>query len=339
MRTVLVTGGAGFMGSHLVDQLLDGGAAVRVFDNLSTGSLGNLRQAAERQSRRDGTANGGRLEVVIGDIRDRALLRKALRDVKYIFHLAALPAGATSVVESGDIHAVNVEGTLNLLHGALTEGVWRVVVGSCASVYGSSTTLPVPEDAPLRPSSLFAASKVSAETYCRAFGARHQLDTVMLRYFSVYGSRQRTVRGGALVPRLIEAVRHGHPPGDVEDRTAEDFVAVEDAVNATLAAARAPRVGGRVINIGSGELVSVADVVSILGGLLGTPMAAAVTPKAEGTPRGTCADTTLAAELLDFAPKVSLVAGLARLVRSLVEADEPQPAALAPVGLDDRAGR
>jgi nucleoside-diphosphate-sugar epimerase len=335
MRTVLVTGGAGFIGSHLVDHLLDVGAAVRVFDNLSTGSLGNLRQAAERHSRRDGAMSGGRLEVVIGDIRDRGLLRKALRDVKYIFHLAALPAGASSVVESGDIHAVNVEGTLNLLHGALTEGVWRVVVGSCASVYGSPTTLPVAEDAPLRPTSLFAASKVSAETYCRAFVARHQLDTVMLRYFSVYGARQRTMPGGAVVPRLIEAVRQGRRPADLEDGSAEDFVAVEDAVKATLAAARAPRVGGRTINIGSGQLVSGGDVLSILGGLLGTPMAAAVTANAAGTPHGTCADTTLAAELLDFAPKVSLVAGLARLVRALVEVDEPHLPALAPAGLDD----
>jgi len=335
MRTVLVTGGAGFIGSHLVDQLLDGGAAVRVFDNLSTGSLGNLQQAAERHSRRGGTVNGGRLEVVIGDVRDRELLRKALRNVKYVFHLAALPAGAVSAIDSDEIHAVNVEGTLNLLHGALTEGVWRLVVGSCASVYGSSTTLPLSEDAPLRPSNLFAASKVSAETYCRAFGARHQLDTVMLRYFSVYGSRQRAMPGGAAMPRLIEAVRQGRPLADLDDGSAEDFVAVEDAVNATLAAARAPRVGGRVINIGSGQMVPVGDVLSILGSLLRAPLAEAVARKAEGAPQGTCADTLLAAELLDFTPKVSLVAGLARLVRSLAEADEPQSADLAPVGLDD----
>ena len=112
MRTVLVTGGAGFIGSHLVDQLLEGGAVVRVLDNLSTGSLTNLQSA----------------------IRDRELLRKALRSVKYVFHMAALPASAASMADPGEIHAVNVEGTLNLLHGALTEGVWRVVVASCASV-------------------------------------------------------------------------------------------------------------------------------------------------------------------------------------------------------------
>jgi len=209
------------------------------------------------------------------------------------------------------------------------------VVGSCASVYGSPTTVPVPEDAPLRPTNLFAASKVSAETYCRAFGARHQLDTVMLRYFSVYGSRQRAMPGGGIVPRLIEAVREGRSLVDLDDGSAEDFVAVEDVVSATLAAARAPRGGGRVINIGSGQMVAVGDVVSILAGLLRSPLGAAVARQAHATPQGSCADTTLATELLDFTPRVSLVAGLARLVQSLVQPDEPQPAALAPVGLDD----
>jgi nucleoside-diphosphate-sugar epimerase len=335
MRTVLVTGGAGFIGSHLVDQLLDGGAAVRVFDNLSTGSLGNLQLAAERHSRRDGTVKGSRLEVVIGDIRDRELLRKALRSVKYVFHLAALPAGAASGMDSGEIHGVNVEGTLNLLHGALTEGVWRVVVGSCASVYGTPTTIPVSEDAPLHPSNLFAASKVSAETYCRAFGARHQLDTVMLRYFSVYGTRQKAIPGGGVVPRVIEAARQGRPLEDLDVHRAEDFVAVEDAVAATLAAARAPRVGGRVINIGSGQMFPIGDVVNILTGLLGTPMPGVSARKPDASPDRICAGTELAAELLDFKPRVSLVAGLARLARSLAHVGEPERAALAPVGLDD----
>jgi len=335
MRTVLVTGGAGFIGSHLVEQLLENGAAVRVLDNLSTGSLANLQRAAGRDSRGGGLLNGSRLEVIIGDIRDRELLRKALRNVKYVFHLAALPPGAGSIVDSDDVHAVNVEGTLNLLHGALTEGVWRVVLASCASVYGNPATVPVSEDAPLRPTSLFGASKVAAETYCRAFHARHQLDAVILRYFGVYGPRQRAMPGGGLAVKLVEALREGRAFVEQDDRSAEDLMAVEDVVAATLAAARAPRAAGRAINVGSGQMVSIADVLSILGRLLRTPVTPAV-PRDSGLPRyQICAETTLATELLDFAPRVSLIAGLSRLVRSLSETEQTEPAALAPVGLDD----
>jgi nucleoside-diphosphate-sugar epimerase len=334
MRTVLVTGGAGFIGSHLVDQLLDGGAAVRVLDNLSTGSLVNLQAAAERNSR-TGAPAGSRLEVIIGDVRDRELLRKALRNVKYVFHLAALPASAVSVTAPGDVHAVNVEGTLNLLHGALTEGVWRVVLGSCASVYGMPDTVPVSEEAPPRPTSLFAASKVAAETYCRAFHARHQLDTVMLRYFTVYGERQRATPGDGLVPNLIEAVRQRRPFVDQDDRSAEDFTYVADAVTATLAAARAPRAAGRVINVGSGQMVAISDVLGILANLLQTSVSPGF-PRNPDTPvYRICGQTTVARELLDFTPRVSLIAGLARTVRSLTEAEQPERAALAPVGSDD----
>lgn len=336
MRTVLVTGGAGFIGSHLVDQLLDGGAAVRVLDNLSTGSPVNLQSAAERHSRNGrGVPNGGRLEVIIGDVRDRELLRKALRSVKYVFHLAALPTRALPITDLGDIHAVNVEGTLNVLHGALTEGVWRVVLGSCASVYGSPETVPVGEDAPLRPMSLFAASKVAAETYCRAFHARHQLETVMLRYFSVYGPRQGASSSGTLTPALINQLRQRRPFVEPDEGCAEDFVYVDDAVAATLAAARAPRAAGRVINVGSGQMVALGDVRAILGNLLQTPITTAIQKGAASPLHRICAHTTLATELLDFSPRVSLIAGLARMISSMDEADQPERAALAQVGRDD----
>jgi nucleoside-diphosphate-sugar epimerase len=335
MRTVLVTGGAGFIGSHLVDQLLKGGAAVRVLDNLSTGSLANLQAAAARHSRGGGARAGSRLEVIIGDVRDRELLRTALRGVKYVFHLAALPASASAIADIGETHAVNVEGTLNVLHGALTEGVWRVVLASCASVYGAADIVPIPEEAPLRPTSLFAASKVAAETYCRAFHARHQLDTVTLRYFSVYGPRQKAGPGGSLIPNLVEALRQGRVVDDQDDRSAEDFTYVDDAVAATLAAGRAPRAAGRAINIGSGEMAGIGDVLHILADLLRTVVVPGFPRNPDAQPRLICASTATAAELLDFAPRVSLIAGLARVVRSMAEGEGVERPALAPVGLDD----
>jgi UDP-glucose 4-epimerase len=335
MRTVLVTGGAGFIGSHLVDQLLDDGAAVRVLDNLSTGSLVNLQAAADRHSRKGGMSSGGRLEVIIGDIRDRELLRKAFRNVKYVFHLAAIPASVGPIAESSEIHTVNVEGTLNLLQGALTEGVWRVVLGSCASVYGVPNVVPVAEDAPLRPLSLFGASKVAAETYCRAFHARHQLETVALRFFTVYGPRQRAMAGSSVMPNLLEALRHGHAFVEQDDGSAEDFTYVGDAVAAILAAARAPRAAGRVINAGSGQMVSISDLQRMVAGVLRIPVPAGLPRNPEALVSRICADTTLAGELLDFAPRVSLMDGVGQVIRSLAEAEEPEGVAFEPVGLDE----
>lgn len=332
MHTVLVTGGAGFIGSHLVDRLVDDGAAVRVLDNLSTGSLLNLEDAAWRHSR-DGARSGGRLEVVIGDVRDRELVRRALRNVKYVIHLAALPASVRPSTGPSEMHEVNVEGTLNVLDGSLTEGVWRVVLASCASVYGKPEAVPVPEDAPVRPASLFAASKVAAETYGLAFHARHQLDTVVLRYFTVYGSRQRADTASGITPALLEGVRRGRVCLEVDDRSAGDFIHVRDAVAATLSAVRAPRAGGRVINVGSGQMVRLGDVQGILGDLLGTSVRRAVPQSADAPVYEVCAQTDVARELLDVTPRVSLVAGLAEMVRSVTGAT-PQ-ATLAPAGLDD----
>jgi len=227
MTTVLVTGGAGFIGSHLVERLLDGGAAVRVLDNLSTGSLRNLQKAAHRlPAQADasrGTGQEVRLEVVIGDIRDRELVRKAARNVDAVFHLAALPSAALRRVSPGELQTVNVQGTLNVLEGAVAEGVMRLVFASSSSVYGTPDSLPVSEACALRPESLFAASKLAAETYCRTYGTMHQLDVVALRYFTVYGPRQGNATDGALIPELIETLLERRSALPHDDATAEDL--------------------------------------------------------------------------------------------------------------------
>jgi UDP-glucose 4-epimerase len=323
MSTVLVTGGAGFIGSHLVERLLNEGAAVRIVDNLSTGSLRNLQHAAGRvraqaDASRD-TAHDGRLEVVIGDIRDRDLVRKAARNVDTIFHLAALPGAALSRVSPSELQTVNVQGTLNVLEGAVAEGVTRLVFASSASVYGTPESLPVSEACPLRPESLFAASKLAAEMYCRTYGSIHPLEVVALRYFTVYGPRQGSATDGALIPELVEALLERRTALPYDDATAEDLTYVDDAVEATRAAAEALKAAGQTINIGSGRMSSVLEILHLLYYLLKVTPPAGLKPASVAPPTHLQAEITLAADLLACTPRVSLAMGLARVVRAILE--------------------
>jgi UDP-glucose 4-epimerase len=324
MSTVLVTGGAGFIGSHLVERLLDGGAAVRVLDNLSTGSLRNLQAAADRFRRPGDTAqvpvaHEGRLEVVIGDIRDREVVRKAARDVDTVFHLAALPGASLARVSAVELQAVNVQGTLNVLEGAVAEGVARLIFASSASVYGTPASLPVSETFPLRPESLFAASKLAAEMYCRTYGTIHPLDVVALRYFTVYGPRQGNATDGALIPELIQTLLERRAALPHDDATAEDLTYVDDVVEATCAAAESATAVGQVINIGSGRMSSVLEILHLLHHLLKIAPAGGLRPSTSLPSSHIQATITLAADLLGCAPRVSLAMGLARVVRALTE--------------------
>jgi nucleoside-diphosphate-sugar epimerase len=324
MSTVLVTGGAGFIGSHLVERLLDGGAAVRVLDNLSTGSLRNLQAAADRFRRPGDTAqvpvaHEGRLEVVIGDIRDREVVRKAARDVDTVFHLAALPGASLARVSAVELQAVNVQGTLNVLEGAVAEGVARLIFASSASVYGTPASLPVSETFPLRPESLFAASKLAAEMYCRAYGTIHPLDVVALRYFTVYGPRQGNATDGALIPELIQTLLERRAALPHDDATAEDLTYVDDVVEATCAAAESATAVGQVINVGSGRMSSVLEILHLLHHLLKIAPAGGLRPSTSLPSSHIQATVTLAADLLGCAPRVSLAMGLARVVRALTE--------------------
>ena len=332
MGIALVTGGAGFVGSHLVDHLLDQDLDVRVLDNLTTGSLRNLQSAAEHHATAgsDGLQRRQRrLELMIGDVRDERLVRKAMHHVDVVFHLAAVAAGHASPTNASEVHAVNVHGTLNVLQAATAEGVRRVVFASCQSVYGLAPGEPIVEDTPAAPVTVAGASKLAAETYCRAYHAARHVEAVCLRYFGVYGPRQSL--SGGLIPGLIETLRRRRRPvvpGDA--RTGHDLLYVDDAVAATLAAASIAGAAGHAINVGSGHLASGAEIVELLNHLLRTDAVLRVKRPANGN--NVRAGIGLAQRALGWSPRVSLVAGLAKTVRFFEEAERPEEGLLAEVG-------
>jgi len=322
MSTVLVTGGAGFIGSHLVDALLASGEDVRVLDDLSTGSLRNLQAAADRHAAPANGHRGPHLELMIGDIQDERLVRKAMRHVGRVFHMAALPATPTPARPTA-VHSVNVQGTLNVLQAATAEGVRRVVFASCASVYGDAAGGPLAEDCAPHPATVFGASKLAGEIYCRAYQTAHQLETVILRYFTVYGPRQSGGADGAVVPTLVATLRHRRRPIIFGDgRAPQDLMYVDDAVAVTLAAAGSPEAGGRVINVASGQITSPIEVLDILNRLLRTDAVPRLTRPRSGQLAPARARVALAEEVLGCRARVSLVAGLERVVQAYAEHQE-----------------
>jgi UDP-glucose 4-epimerase len=302
MAECLVTGGAGFIGSHLVEALVARGHAVRVLDNFSTGFWENL--AAVRDE----------IELIEADLTDPEAVRAAARGVELVFHQGALASVPRSVADPAATHQVCATGTLHVLLAARDAGVRRVVYAASSSAYGNAARLPRRESDPVEPLSPYAAAKLAGEHYCAAFHLVYGLETVRLRYFNVFGPRQPPDSPyAAVIPLFLRAALRGQRPvvhGD--GLQSRDFTYVEDVVRANLLAADAPGVAGRVYNIACGRRTTLLDLVARIGALLGTeirPVHAAARP---GDVRHSQADITLARDELGYQPAFDVDEGLRR---------------------------
>ena len=299
----LVTGGAGFIGSNIVDALVADGHRVRVLDDLTTGYADNVDAEAE---------------LVVGEVADHDAVAGAVEGAEVVFHLAAHRAVLRSVEQPLATDSANVHGTLTVLKAAADAGVRRVVYASSSSVYGGAAELPTPETAPTWPRSPYAVTKLTGEHYCRVFAELYGVETVALRYFNVYGPRQRPDSAyAAVIPLFIAALRQGVPAqvhGDGEQ--SRDFTYIDDVVAANVAAASAPadRCSGKAYNIAGGRAFSLLELLDILGGILGVEWRADHGAPRAGDVRHTRADVTAARDDLGHDPKVDFAEGLARTV-------------------------
>ncbi|MFQ5830599.1 MAG: SDR family oxidoreductase [Candidatus Methylomirabilia bacterium] len=311
----LVTGGAGFIGSHVAERLLREGHRVRVLDNFSTGRRENLAFAA----------GDARLEVVEGDITDLKTAVRAAQGVEVIFHQAAMRSVPRSVDDPLGANQNNVTGTLHVLMAARDAGVCRVVYASSSSVYGDRPELPKREDQSPAPISPYAASKLAGEHYCAVWSRLYGLETVGLRYFNVFGPRQDpTSQYAAVIPRFILWARRGEAlqlHGD--GLQSRDFTYIDNVVEANLLAARAPGVAGQMFNVGCGGRVTLMEIIRGLEAIVGRRLDREHTARRPGDVPHTLADIGKAKRLLGYTALVEFEEGLKRTVEFFSGGDTP----------------
>ncbi len=297
---VLVTGGAGFIGSHIAERLLADGYHVTVLDNLSTGKLQNLKRCS----------NNPNFHFIKGDIRDRKTVDGTVESADAVIHEAAITSVFLSLKNPKLVFGVNTAATMNLLKSCVKNDAKRFVFASSAAVYGAAE-VPISEDAPTKPLSPYGESKLQSEKYCQKFWGEHGLETVCLRYFNVYGPRQTAGQYAGVISKFFDRLRKKLPPviyGDGEQT--RDFVYVGDVVEATILALGCERAAGKILNIGTGRATSVNQLFNIFTKLMhyrSKPKFAA--PRA-GEIKHSQADITKAKKILGYRPKVSLEQGL-----------------------------
>jgi UDP-glucose 4-epimerase len=301
----MVTGGAGFIGSHLTHALLQAGAKVRVLDNLSTGFEANLE-----------SFDSAGVEFVRGDASDRETVKRSMEGVDYVFHQAAMASVPRSIREPALCHAWCATSTVELLHAASEAGVKRLVLASTSAAYGDSPFVSKRESDAVAPLSPYAAAKLAAEAYCRAFVTSFSMEAVILRYFNVFGPRQDPQSEySAVIPRFVSMILSGKQPiiyGDGEQ--SRDFVFVGDVARANLLAATTPDVSGGTFNIGRGERTSLLELLTKLSDILGKQIDPIHEPARVGDIRDSLADINQARSVLGFEPQVSIYDGLAQSV-------------------------
>ena len=299
VQKVVVTGGAGFIGSHLAEKLAERDNHVIVLDDFSTGKSENISRLDKKQD----------VAVIRGSVTDLPLLRSAFKGADYVFHLAAIASVPRSIKEPELSHTVNLTGTLNVLIAARDSGVKKVVFSSSSAVYGDTPTLPQFEDMLPGPQTPYAVAKLAAEYYCRAFQQVYSLSTVCLRYFNVYGPRQDPAsQYAAAIPKFIKMISSAQPPVIFGDgKQTRDFIYVKDVVQANLLAAESDSTG--VFNIGSGKATTVNELVGIITQRMGSNLKPVYEAERSGDIKHSLSDISKAAAI-GFKPEYSLEKGL-----------------------------
>lgn len=296
----LVTGGAGFIGSHLVHRLVELGHSVRVLDDLSSGKRENLADVLSKT------------DWIQGDMADPATARRACRGVDVVLHEAAVPSVPKSVDDPQTSHRSNVEGTFQLLLAARDEKVRRFIYAGSSSAYGESPTLPKVESMPTDPLSPYAVQKLTGEFYCRAFAKCYGLQTLTMRYFNVFGPRQDPrSQYAAAIPAFVTAILQDRPPtvyGDGEQT--RDFTYIENVIHANLLAAKARQTSGEVINVACGGRISINQIIADINRYFGKNIKPSYLPDRQGDIKHSAADISLARRVIGYEPVVSTLEGL-----------------------------